>query len=713
MYFSIQSCALRFSSRVRACGGGGARNTHEQQADSNARLFIYSVAAAAAAVHNTMPLKLGDVVKLFYKNIHVSARSKHFKELKEGDHVLVKVKAIDVRGEGRQMKGYATVVYPHDLAEGANSVWEGITLAKNLVLHQVAPVAEADHVASEAPVALADDPDHPVSDGSSISDEDDAEEAPDPDDLRGGWSWRPCTIDMRSMEGSYQDEPKLINVGDIFDTNSPYHYWNHFLPALFIRDSLIPLINTAFDEEVHVTLHEFHAWLAVLIAKSLWGVPDEVFWSLPIGTRLSAIMDPKRFVAIWKAMDPMRATWGDPADPHRHVTPIIEAFNAHMLECFKAGSDLCLDESMLLWLGKVYLMDGWVVHERKPDPKGYEMKAVCDVSTNILLRLELCGSEKNKYIERKKFFSEVGSRKIAQIMRLLEPWFGSGRSVTADSGFGSPMAVAILRENGLFSNMMIKKARYWPQYVPNDIIDKLPKEFDSVVSCSKCIETHTKSSIKVVLTAHRDMHPRLYCHTLSVSTRAQLPFLMYKRIGNAGRTVLQLLEVQPPQVGQHYSRTRNAVDLHNGHRKRPKTELVETQYCTHPAQKMLLFFLASVEANAKIAYSLYSSGRSDDWWTFRSLLVESLIHIGSSDIEKHRKRPRSPAAVARHYLVFVSDMSDADKAIIWPQGRPTHERGRCTGCKKICHSVCNCCRTKWICKRDCFAKHVAEVMIIE
>jgi len=91
------------------------------------------------------------------------------------------------------------------------------------------------------------------------------------------------------------------------------------------------------------------------------------------------------------------------------------------------------------------------------------------------MQLELCGSEKNKYVERKKFFAEVGSRKIAQIVRLLEPWFGTGRNVTADSGFGSPMAVAILRENGLFANMMIKKARYWPQYVPNDVIDRLPR----------------------------------------------------------------------------------------------------------------------------------------------------------------------------------------------------------------------------------------------
>ena len=131
------------------------------------------------------------------------------------------------------------------------------------------------------------------------------------------------------------------------------------------------------------------------------------------------------------------------------------------------------------------------------------------------------------------------------------------------------------------------------------------------------------------------------------------------------------------------------------------------------ATKTSMWSARGSSPNAKIAWSLYSSGRCDDWWTFRSLLVESLIHIGSSSASRPRKRERSPAAIARHYLLFVSDMSEQDKALIWPNGAPHNERGRCALCAKICHSVCNCSRTTWICKRRCFPKHVAEVMIIE
>jgi hypothetical protein len=664
-----------------------------------------------------MPLNPGDVVRLFKKNIHASAQNKHFKDMPDGAFILVKVKDIGVRGDGRQKKTTATVVFPHNASEGQPIVWEGITLAKNLSIHEpvVEPVVDAEGPGQvvEHAAGQEDDLDHIVSDGSSICDDEEGAEVADAEDLRGGWTWRPCTIDERATERAYSAHASILNVNEIFDTESPYDYFSHFLPRNFFAEFLIPLLNSAFHPDQQVTMHELYAWFAVLIAKSQWGVPDEVLWSLPIGSRLSAIMDPKRFVAIWKAMDPMRSTWGDPEDPHRHVSPIINAFNEVMLRQFKAGSDLCLDESMLLWLGKVYLMDGWVVHERKPDPKGYEFKAVCDVETNILLRLELCGSEKNKYVEKKKYFSDVRSRKVAQMMRLLEPWFHTGRSVTADSGFGSPMAVAILREKGLFSCMMIKKARYWPKHVPNDILHKLPSAFDSIISCSKSIETPSKSVHKITLTAHRDMHPRLYCHTLSVSTPVAQSFLMYKRIGQAGRTVLQLHEVRPPQVGQHYSATRNAVDLFNGHRKRPKTELVEAVHCNNPAQKTLLFILACLEANAKIAWSRGLNSKCDDWWTFRTSLVEALMHLGSSSVGVRRKREDPPSAVARHFLIFVSDFTDEDKRIMWPQGAPHNERGRCSWCKKICRSVCNCSRTSWVCKRDCFPKHVAEVMIIE
>jgi hypothetical protein len=660
-----------------------------------------------------MPLKVGDTAKLFHKNIHVAARSKHFKELKADEFIVVRVKQIGERGEGRQKQSYSTVVYPAVVEDGGSVVWEGITKTKNLLFLSPADDSGAAPGLAAAPAAAANaDPDHDVSDGHSSRQDSSDGEGSGPSGPRDGWEWSPCTIDGGAVPEAWSSPPTLV-LPDNFDKASPFAYFEIFLFNDFIKNSLLPLVNSAFSEADAVLPNELFGWFAVLIAKAQWGVPDEVFWNLPIGHKLSAVMDHKRFVAIWKAMDPTRATWGNAADPHRHVTPIIEAFNARMLECFRAGKELCLDESMLLWLGKVYLMDGWVVHPRKPDPKGYEFKAMADVATSLLLRLELCCSESNPFSKQKEFFAGTQSLRIAQILRMCKPWFNTGRTVTADSGFGSPVAVALLREHGLFSNMMVKKARYWPLYVPNDILERLPREFDSVISCSKMIETPSKQQFKVCLTAHRDMAPRLYCHTMSVSTPHTDKFLMYKRIGKKDRTVLELREVQPPQVGMHYSRTRNAVDVVNGHRKRPATELVQAVHCANPQHKTLLFILACIECNAKLAWQDLSPSQSEDWWTFRSLLVDRLIHVASEQAQRRRKRDEPPPEAARHHLVYVSQWSKRDKELMWPNGLPAHLRGRCTLCNRIVRSVCNCSRTKWLCDRNCFPEHVAKCLIVE
>jgi hypothetical protein len=663
-----------------------------------------------------MPIQLGDIAKLFKKNIHVSAQTRHFKQLADGDFVLVRVKNIEHRGEARQRKLHATVTWPARLQEGEAIVWEGITLLKNLVLEEAAPVAAdapgADSSPAKRPAVSEPDLDQIVSDGDSDRVEEEEPEMAAVAGPREGWKWAPCTIDGRADESAFTAPPAFL-FGESFDVHSPYEHFAHYFIADFFREHMLPLVNTAFKEAELVTANEMNGWFAVLVAKAQWGVPDEVFWQLPIATKLSAVMDPHRFKAIWHAMDPTRATWGDPNDPHRHVTPLIHAFNERMLEVFKPGADLCLDESMMLWLGKVYLMDGWVVHPRKPDPKGYEFKAMCDVASAILLRMELCCSEENKFTKQKEYFTYTGSLRNAQIMRMCKPWFGTGRTVTADSGFGSPAAVAMLRENGLFSNMMIKKARYWPQWVPNDILEKLPAAFDSVVSCSKSITTPGQQSFKVSLTAHRDMVPRLYCHTMGVSTPHSEKFLMYKRIGKKDHTELKLHEVQPPQVGMHYSRTRNAVDVFNGHRKRPKTELVETLYCSSPQQKVVLMILACIECNAKLSWSHFTGERADDWWTFRDLLVAKLIHLASEQVHLRKKDSAPTPEASRHHLVYVKRWSARDKNLMWPNGLPKHLRGRCSGCNKIVASVCNCSRTTWLCDGDCFPQHVAKKLIVE
>ena len=94
VYFSIQSYSLRFSSRVRACGGGGTISAHDQKACSNAHLFPYLAPAAAAAVLNSTTLIIGHFFCVTGKKsrVHIASRTSRivvFVQLKVNSLVLM------------------------------------------------------------------------------------------------------------------------------------------------------------------------------------------------------------------------------------------------------------------------------------------------------------------------------------------------------------------------------------------------------------------------------------------------------------------------------------------------------------------------------------------------------------------------------------------------------------------------------------------------
>ena len=112
-------------------------------------------------------------------------------------------------------------------------------------------------------------------------------------------------------------------------------------------------------------------------------------------------------------------------------------------------------------------------------------------------------------------------------------------------------------------------------------------------------------------------------------------------------------------------------------------------------------------------WSQLSSVETKDWWTFRNLLVEKLMYVASEQVHL-RKKPANPVPqLAKHHLIYVSQWTERDKELMWPNGLPTHLRGRCTGCNRIVRSVCNCSRTTWLCDRTCFPEHVAKKLFVE
>jgi hypothetical protein len=92
---------------------------------------------------------------------------------------------------------------------------------------------------------------------------------------------------------------------------------------------------------------------------------------------------------------------------------------------------------------------------RKTEGRSTELKSIADAETGILLGLEVMeGSERQK---QKKYHAEFGEG-TAVLLRLVEPYVSSERTVVADSAFSSVKTLEQLHNRGLYFMGMVKTA---------------------------------------------------------------------------------------------------------------------------------------------------------------------------------------------------------------------------------------------------------------
>ncbi|KAK4518209.1 uncharacterized protein ATC70_001561 [Mucor velutinosus] len=107
--------------------------------------------------------------------------------------------------------------------------------------------------------------------------------------------------------------------------------------------------------------------------------------------------------------------------------------------CISPGKYLVIDESMNQWLGigmpNIKKVPG------KPHPIGQEFKTLADCHTSCILRMDTVSDPVSK-----EFDDEPGMKKLTATVnkRSVQPWSGSGRTVIADSWFGSSDMVKML-----------------------------------------------------------------------------------------------------------------------------------------------------------------------------------------------------------------------------------------------------------------------------
>jgi len=152
-----------------------------------------------------------------------------------------------------------------------------------------------------------------------------------------------------------------------------------------------------------------------------------------------------------------------PGDAWHAVRDFLDAFNKRRRDVVEPSAKLTVDESMSAnrtnrTLSNHYI--GGLPHQtkiaRKPEGVGCEIRILIDASSLILLGLEL--QEGKEPMKNKKYYDGPGSSGTASLLRLAEPYFGTHRTVYADSAFGSVRSALALAERGLFFIGMVKTA---------------------------------------------------------------------------------------------------------------------------------------------------------------------------------------------------------------------------------------------------------------
>ena len=373
------------------------------------------------------------------------------------------------------------------------------------------------------------------------------------------------------------------------DPNS-HAVWDFFLlwMSLDIVDAILTATNAAANK---IKWSKNRSWrklsrgrlfrfLGVLVLMSLHhGVtPHRQFWRGPL--KFGKYMTEIEFENIKRAFTlpqylPGSPNWNGPAPSHhedgttRHdrsfkTRRFWDMINALWAVAIVPGPHLCLDESMFVWLGLPLKFPGWKVMKCKPHPFGLELKTLACAATKIVLWME---PQEGK--EQMKHFPHIdkANKSTGWCLRATEKWWGTHRTLIADSAFGQVRAAASLLLCGLFCIFNIKSChKYFPK---KNLKEETGPEVGAVLVKEAVVE---HDGLRMIMWATgwrctRDMVVT-YLSTCSTSLVGKPKIKNKYSLKKSGVTIKQEYAVVRPVVSAEYQHEMGAIDTDNKDRHR-------------------------------------------------------------------------------------------------------------------------------------------------
>ena len=394
------------------------------------------------------------------------------------------------------------------------------------------------------------------------------------------------------------DQPRLIGFEKDLRTATPFDYFAHFLPTIYIVSVILVNTNQVLVQKngpdvQPLKLGEFlkflGCWVFMMVfpilggRRNYWATnysEDDVFPA----PRLFRFIKEKRFEQILASLRVVSDDcWNRLNDPLRHTRDFIIAMNNQVQSCFSPGPYITPDESMIA--GFSWFLTCVTVILRKPRPVGHELKTVCCALTCICINAEV---QEGKEFMATKSYRALFPAAVACTMRLCEPWMNTHRIVIADSWFGSVATAVALLSIGLYCILNIKTGH-----------TNYPRE--------RLMKRHTgeRGTFTSAVGKHRDGAELLAC-TWKDKTIFQL-------LGTAGTTAEGSERVRAsgrlvprPMIHADYLGKFNAVDVFN--KIRHGTGGMEDVWVSlTPWHRMFAGSLGFIIANAYLAYAHFST----------------------------------------------------------------------------------------------------------
>ena len=383
---------------------------------------------------------------------------------------------------------------------------------------------------------------------------------------------------------------------------------------------------------------------------------------------------------------------------------------------------LVLDESMVKWMG--HGMPGLMVILRKPTPIGLELHTLCCALSGILVWFEIY--EGKDAMALKEYNNEY-PKSIALTLRMLEPFFGSGRVLVADSWFGSVACAIALFRHGIHCVMNVKTAtKNFPKEEMMEVVGEIKgtgadakkarrERRGTQIAFTQRVKIGAKELI-LLAAGHNKKVPLLLICTAFTMLAGKTHNKVWKVNEADGSVSLHEIKTPQPEVHALYRLWMNIVDVHNKLRQ-GVISMADVWPTTDWAKRHFAEGIGFWEVNVfKAIIYFYPQYRHIDHGEFRARLAWAFMTLGrvpypedasagsasSSATPAPGTLPSAPLPGGEHQWVPTENKRKKQCSYC---DRKCYQR--CETCARLGIGVFHACGT--LTGRDCMAQHVHGV----